>query len=354
MALQDSIQNILALMQIIGQQRQGQAQLGLQERQLASQQAAQKASSQNDLLLGLLPALRSMPNSEAAGPFLESIAGRTGLDADFLLNFAQSVAPTLEAQTSGAARTGRATAAPERVAKQNEAAADQVTGFNPLQAGIDNFLLGALNSVEGDPGITRAAVLRQLTGMAPGEYATSQAMAGLPQQDLTNAARVGLDLQVGAGGQLSAATAMRGQDLGYASSMANNRLGWAELAQRGAHQELEMQVRQQIGMLEAYGKNTLGMNDLPELAGTAARLSENLQKARDPLTRQQDLAMLGMINQLLNRQFGVATPQINALGDLSETVPMYPGFTPQRPGLPTQAPVPTNPFNQPSWSPWRR
>lgn len=323
MALQDSIQNILALMQIMGQQRQGQAQLDLQRKQLASQQATQRATSQNDLLINLLPALRSMPNSEAAGPFFESIAGRVGLDPEFLMNFAQSIAPTLEAQTSGAARTGRATAAPERVAAQNEAAADQVTGYNPLQAGIQRFILDGLNSVEGDPGVTRAAVLRQLTGMAPGEFALSQATAGLPAGDLTGAARVGLDLQVGAGGQLSAATAMRGQDLGYASSMAGNRLGWAQLAQQGQLGMLELQVRQQLGQLNAAGQNSLGPNDLPELGRLAETLTQQLEKANTPVARQQYAAILNGVNGIISGQFGIPTPQINLLEDYDKYSPQW-------------------------------
>jgi hypothetical protein len=340
----DFIQNMLAMLQLRQQAQQFQ-----QQHQLARQ------TQQAGLLQLLSGVTQNMPDRGAAWDFLQAQGEQSGLNLDALLALARGQAPTETAIRADAANAGRAAMAPVQLANQNAEAASVVgTGMNQSQSGLSSFLNTHLNRMtstrEVGNMLGETGILKFLTGMTPGQFSMDQAVHNLQPEEITAAARMSQGLQLTAPQAASNALTARGQDLGYSSSMASNRLGWASLAQQGELGYLDLQMRQQLATMQGGGKGGLQINDIPEIVRVQQSLTQDLQKATTPAARQALLNYLGTVNTLLN-SMGVPTQQINPVEDVNQFTPFnilhpwqtwqpgqFPGGVPGRVPLPMYNP----------------
>jgi hypothetical protein len=269
-----------------------------------------------------------MPDRAAAWDFLEAQGRANGLNVDSLLALAVGQAPTETSIRGGAANAGRAAMTPEQLAAQNAETSSVVsTGMNQSQSALSQFLtsqLGRLTAGGSNQPVANmlgeAGVLRTLTGLTPGAFSLDQAVHNLSPEETNAAARMAQGLQLNAPQMAANALTARGQDLGYSSSMAGNRLGWADLAQRGELGYLNLAMQQQLSAAQAGGRGGLQINDIPELVKTQQSLVEALSKSNTPAQRQMLLNSLGTTNSLLN-SLGVPTPQINPTEDVNQFSP---------------------------------
>lgn len=285
-------------------------QFGLQERQMELQQRQieagitdAEARRQTGALELVTQIARNSDDFSQAEKAIQALAPRLGMEIEPLTDLVRAIMPSAETTTVAAARRGRGTmdAGGQQVLDQG-AAARMLAGDSVLGLLTGQFLGEGIQGLEGPEReqVQSAAMLRQLTGMDPGALAASLDVAAMPGEDLRRANRVRFDLETGAGANLSASVARRGQDLGYASSMASNRLGWAELAQRGELGLLGLKLEgQKLLMATAGGSGGLGIDDVPELLNTSKALTEQLNKAPNTFSRQQIMGGLQTVNQLL-------------------------------------------------------
>lgn len=314
----DFIQNMLALLQL--------KQQGNQFRQ--QQELAQKAQQAQTLQL-LAGLSQGMPDRALAWDLLSTQGREAGIHPDTLLALAAGQAPTETAIRAGAAQAGRDAMPAAQLAGQNAEASSMVTtGMNQSQSGLSQFLsqhLGRLGSSDGSNRplanmLGEASVLRLLTNMTPGQFSLDQAVHNLSPEETNAAARMSQGLQLNAPQVAANALTARGQDLSYSASMAGNRLGWADLAQRGELGYLNLAMQHQLAVSQAGGRGALQVNDIPELVKTQQSLVDALSKSNTPAQRQMYLNSLGTVNSLLN-SMGVPTPQINPTGDVNQFIP---------------------------------
>lgn len=337
----DFIQNMLALLQLRQQGNQFQ-----QQHQLAQQ------GQQAQMLQLLAGVAQGMPDRGAAWDFLEAQGQQNGLNLDALLALARGQAPTETSIRAGAANDGRAAMAPGQLAAQNAETSSVVsTGMNQSQSALSQFLTGQLGRMTSG-GVNQpvanmlgeAGVLRMLTNMTPGQFSLDQATHNMHPEEINSAARMAQGLTLTAPQVAANALTSRGQDLSYSASMSGNRLGWADLAQRGELGYLNLAMQQQLAGAQAGARGSLQMNDIPEMVRTQLALTEALKKTNTPAERQMNLNSLGTINSLLN-SMGVPTPQINPTGDVNQFTPfnlLHPVQTWQSGGrstLPTWTPA---------------
>lgn len=338
---QDFLQNFLAIAQFV-QQRDA------QQRELDQREKAQQLTALQTL--GTL--FQSAPNAEAMKPFIEAIGPNTGVDTEALLNLAANVAPSEVALRGGAAKAGRGAQTPDQLAAQNaEAASAVTTGMNSGQAATAGFFSDAIGGLSGEQlaSLSGPAVMRQLTGMDPGSLAFSMAQSSMGPEALMRAARIAANLELSPAQSTSfdlergnqaltargQAITAQGQQLQYQASMAGNRLGWAQLAQQGQLGMLGLELdKARLGMQQGGQGSGLTMGDIPEIIDTQRQMMADVQKVTSPVERQQLVAGINTLNQLLN-SMGVPTPNLNEADQSAFGPPSY--FRPgtRRPLAPT-------------------
>lgn len=292
-------------------------QLGLQERQVEAGITDAEARRQTGALELITQIARNSDDLTQAQKAIEAFAPQIGWDVESTMDLVRAISPSAETTTVAAARRGRGTmdAGGQQTLDQG-AAARMLAGDSLLGLLTGQFLGEGIQGLEGPEReqVQSAAVLRQLTGMDPGAFASSLDVAAMPGEDLRRANRVRFDLETGANANLSAAVSRRGQDLGYASSMAGNRLGWAELAQRGELGLLGLKLEgQKLLAATAGGSGGIGLDDVPELLNTSRALTEQLGQAQNTFTEQQVLSSLNAINSILGSLGFEGLPQTNGV-----------------------------------------
>lgn len=352
MAANEFIQNLLGIVQLINQRRSQEA-----------QQEVQNRNSQIGALQILGTLLPQMSDPAQADRLLQDFAGQLpGFSIDALRNLASSTAPSEGAIRGGAAVAGRRAQTPAQSGAQNaEAASAVTTGMNLGQAGTSGFLADAFRGVmNAGPEVSgmlgNASVLRLLTGQTPGQFSLDQSLHQLDPAELTSAARMGVGLEPTAqqmiGNQLqqqSIGVAAQGNALQYQASMANNRLGWADLAQRGELGHLNLAQDAQLRALQLGSQGSLQMGDAPEIIRTTATLTEELRRANSPAVRQQILSMIQK-NNLMLRQLGFSAPDIDPTDTRFRQPP--PIGAPITVGTPTPVAPVQAPFGSPFSYPW--
>lgn len=307
----DMMGNLINLMQLMQQRRFQDAQTLLQQHQ------QEQAGLQ---LLGVL--MQNTPNPSELQPLVRELAPKIGVSEANLLNLAANISPSETAIRAGSAREGRAAQTPEQRAGTNAEATSQVTtGQTGFANAMSQFLTQQMGLQLKVPQVAtmmgQAGLIRQLSGMSPGQFSVDQAVHNLDPDQIHLAGQMSAGLAPTAPQSLQASVAMRGQDLDYGAAMAGNRLGWANLVQSGQLGMLDLQVRKYLGELQINGRSSLGISDIPELVKTQQALTTNLQGAITPAARQSYLNSLGTVNSLLN-SLGVPTQQINPVGDVNQ------------------------------------
>ena len=307
----DMMANLVNLMQVMQQKKYQDAQTLLQQHQ------QEQAGLQ---LLGVL--MQNTPDPSKLQPLIKELAPRIGLSESNLLNLASNISPSETALRGGAAREGRAAQTPEQRAGTNAEATSQVaTGQTGFANAMSQFLTQQMGVQTKVPQVAdmlgQAGLIRQFSGMSPGQFSVDQAVHNLDPDQVRLAGQMSAGLAPTAPQNLQASVAMRGQDMDYGASMAGNRLGWANLAQGGQLGMLGLQMQKYLGEMQMGARSSLGINDIPELVKTQQSLVTNLQGAATPAARQQYLNSLGTVNSLLN-SLGVPTPQVNPAGDVNQ------------------------------------
>lgn len=297
------LQNMLALMQMRQQAAQFQQTMELNRQQQQAQ-----------ALQTLAGMTQGFADRGAALDFGNATGTQLGISPDAILALARGQAPSETSIRGEAARRGRE-AAGNNAAQNAEAASVVSTGMGGAQAGMSQFLASQLGRMtEGAPRqvanmLGEAGILRMLTNQTPGQFSLDQATHNMQPEQLNQAARMNLGLELTPAQMASNSLIARGQDLNYSTGMASNRLGWAQLAQQGELGMLGLQMQSQLALLQSTGKSGLQINDIPEMIAIQNNLMEQLGKAQTPAAKQQLEASVGTINSLLN-SLGVPTPQI--------------------------------------------
>lgn len=176
----------------------------------------------------------------------------------------------------------------------------QMTGSLPgtvaqsgAQAGMIN---GAANAPGGFDSAMKQGFLNQLLrGQTTQQAAVSDAGAALPAADKTRAARIGMDLEAGAGNKLSASTQIRGQDLSNAQAMAQIGQAHAAMVQQYGLETANLAIQRTVAEAQARKGSELTPAERLEAVKAAAVLA-----AHPPTTEGGAQVAPVLMNQLLN------------------------------------------------------
>lgn len=285
--LQSFIENYMRLSQMQEQQRQFDENAVLQRRQLENQEVNQflgiAQRAKNPAELGQVAEFFGQRNPEMSGTFQELML---------------SIVPTLETQ----------------------------------KAATVHGAMGAM-----DPGqraqVGQGAAVGAMTGQDIGAFAQSNAVAGLPQFDLTRAARIGSGLELDARGlesaeqfdqnlaqsaeqfrmnyaqnesQFARQQAQRAQEFGVSSNLQR-----MDLLQRGAQGEMQLMA----------GAGLLPMMMRGELSREAAGIEQQLQHhVGAPEVRQRLQRRLGELNQSIGTYDNLISSEMSKGGGEGPTI----------------------------------
>jgi hypothetical protein len=191
------------------------------------------------------------------GPML----GKGGTET--LAHLLSSSSPSAETLRNRAAYQGTQAMDSGQADRVNaEAATTLLTGQTRGQLAQSGVTADAAATTPVQPAWQQAFIQRLLTGQDPGGFAVSQAQAALDPTQLSDAAKIGLRLQLSpleaqnvAQGWSSLAVQRRGQDIQSSLGWAGNRLGWAQLTSQSALAEAGMAVDLRAAQLQASGKH---------------------------------------------------------------------------------------------------
>lgn len=142
----------------------------------------------------------------------------------------------------------------------------------------------------------REAALQALTGGGSADLAVTQALSGIPEEEITQAARIGLGTGLDAGQNLQAEIQTRGQEL-----------QWLDMTQRSALAEADLQLRDHIAHLDySLGLSRIkavadgDLNAAAELS-TFASLARNLESNKTGMSNTDIIAHLTAMQTIFQR-----------------------------------------------------
>lgn len=285
--------------------------MGLKQLQNQSAQVAEQA--RQDTMQGVNIFLQLARQTAHPGE-LAALADRfseLGVGSrDQLTSLLTNITPTEEALRASQTQMGLRIAggdtsgtAAERSLAQ-DTASNALTGQTQTQRAIGDRQRQALESVPGESAfgafLNRAFTSQTLAGMTPGKATIDALMMGLPVPELTQAAGVAIGTRLGAGDNAQLQT-----------QQANNRLGWAQLADESAWHAGQLGLEQAKFKMMAKKAEAGGLDpqDYVALITAKTQLIKAAQDSKNKNPTEAELnAIAGGLNAINRRMQAVGLP----------------------------------------------
>lgn len=228
------------------------------------------------------------------------------LSYDAGMNILNAFTPSGDVQQAGAARRGTqraegrpvATSSPTNVARESAASGQTLTGMNPQQEAVSNFIAQNLHGATMTDQQRAELVSRTATGLNIGDATLSGTLGALPANEQDQRARIT------AGTAMSAA-----QDANNQATWGNLRQGERGLIQQGALGEINAginatQAAGQAAAAKAAAERS-GGSHVAQLLESKKSLLTSIKSSKDPMTSTLIKSYIGALNGI-NQQLQAA------------------------------------------------